>query len=158
MRRAVFSVLAVGVALSLAACSTTTKDMPVPVASESSASASSKPKNVPKFDAKGTPKENLPYFLSVMNAAFIANTDVDTPPEFMAQALVNAGFDSATMQISENTTALGLQPDAKYVSVIFQGQCLVGTWGASMNTPTAVVLPVLPDGGCLLGGTVHKFN
>ena len=159
MRRAFLPALALGAALALTACSGGA--MPVPVTEESgstSASAPAKPRNVPKFDATGTPKENLPYFLSIMNTAYVESTDANTTAEEMAAYLVNAGFDPSSMQISENATALGLVPDAKYVAVIFQGECLVGTWGASMMTPTATVLPVLPQGGCLLGGTVRKYQ
>lgn len=156
MRRALLPVIAVGAALALAAC---TGAMPVPDSAESSsASASAKPRNKPKFIADGTPKENLPYFLSIMNTAYESSTDANTVPEEMAAYLVNAGFDAASMQISENATALGLVPDAKYVATIFKGECMVGTWGSSMMAPTAFVLPVLPQGGCLLGGTARSYQ
>jgi hypothetical protein len=157
MRRALLPVIAVGAALALAACSGA--GMPVPESTGSSSpSVSAKPLNKPKFDADGTPKENLPYFLSVMNTAYANSTGADTVSEEMAAYLVNAGFDAASMQISENTTALGLVPDAKYVATIFKGECMVGTWGSSMAAPTAIVLAVLPQGGCLLGGTVRSYQ
>jgi hypothetical protein len=157
MRRALLPVIAVGVAISLAACSSS--DMPVPASSDSaSSSASEKPRNKPKLIADGTPKENLPYFLSIMNTAYESSGDANTTSEDMAAYLINAGFDAASMQISENATALGLVPDAKYVATIFQGECMVGTWGSSMMTPTAMVLPVLPQGGCLLGGTARPYQ
>lgn len=157
MRRALLPVIAVGAALVLAACSST--GMPVPEPTGSSApSVSAKPPNKPKLVADGTPKENLPYFLSVLNTAYSSSTGPDTVSEEMAAYLVNAGFDAASMQISENSTALGLVPDAKYVATIFKGECMVGTWGSSMTAPTAIVLPVLPQGGCLLGGTVRSYQ
>jgi len=161
LRRVLVSALAVGVALTVSSCSFA--PMPVPSHSSSgspsaSASAAAKLRNAPKFIADGTPKENLPYFLFIMNTAYQNSTDADTAAEEMAAYLVNAGFDAGTMQISENATALGLNPDAKYVSVEFGGECLVGTWGSSLTSPTAIVLPVLPQGGCLLGGTVHSYQ
>lgn len=159
MRRALLPVIAVGVAISLAACSSA--QMPVPGSSDpmsASASASEKPRNKPKLIADGTPKENLPYFLSIMNTAYESSGDANTTSEDMAAYLINAGFDASSMQISENSTALGLVPDAKYVATIFQGECMVGTWGSSMMAPTAVVLPVLPQGGCLLGGTARPYR
>ena len=74
MRRALLPVFAAGVALTLAAC--TSAEMPVPSSGESgSASASAKPRNKPKMVVDGTPKENLPYFLSVMNTAYESSTD-----------------------------------------------------------------------------------
>ena len=157
MRRALLPVIAVGAALALAACSGAS--MTVPESTESSSpSFSAKPRNKLKLVADGTPKENLPYFLSVMNTAYANSTGADTVSEEMAAYLVNAGFDAASMQISENSTALGLVPDAKYVATIFKGECMVGTWGSSMAAPTVVVLPVLPQGGCLLGGTVRSYQ
>ena len=93
-----------------------------------------------------------------MNKAYENSTDANTTSEEMAAYLVNAGFDAGSMQISENATALGLNPDAKYVAVVFNGECLVGTWGSALTAPTATVLPVLPQGGCLLGGTVHSYQ
>ena len=161
MRRVVVSAFAVGVALTLSSCSLGL--MPVPsgdasVSPTASGSAVAKSRNAPKLIPNGTPKENLPYFLSIMNTAYQNSTDADTTSEEMAAYLVNAGFDAGTMQISENATALGLNPDAKYVSVEFGGECLVGTWGSSLTSPTAIVLPLLPQGGCLLGGTVHSYQ
>jgi len=155
------SALAVGVALTVSSCSFA--PMPVPSNGSSgspSASASSvaKPRNAPKLIADGTPKENLPYFLFILNTAYQNSTDANTTSEEMAAYLANAGFDTSTIQISENATALGLNPDSKFVSVIFNGECLVGTWGSSMSTPTATVLPVLPQGGCLLGGTIRSYQ
>jgi hypothetical protein len=96
--------------------------------------------------------------LYILNAAYESNSGPDTTSEAMASAVASAGFDAGTIQISDNSTALGLNPDAKYVSVIFNGECLVGTWGSSVTAPTAVVLPVLPQGGCLLGGTIHSYR
>jgi len=155
------SALAVGVALTVSSCSFA--PMPVPSNGSSgspSASASSvaKPRNAPKLIADGTPKENLPYFLFILNTAYQNSTDANTTSEEMAAYLANAGFDTSTIQISENATALGLNPDSKFVSVIFNGECLVGTWGSSMTTPTATVLPLLPQGGCLLGGTIRSYQ
>ena len=155
------SALAVGVALTVSSCSFA--PMPVPSNGSSgspSASASSvaKPRNAPKLIADGTPKENLPYFLFILNTAYQNSTDANTTSEEMAAYLANAGFDTSTIQISENATALGLNPDSKFVSVIFNGECLVGTWGSSMTTPTVTVLPVLPQGGCLLGGTIRSYQ
>ena len=153
--------MAVGVALAVNSCSL----MPMPVPSNTSsgspsasASVAAKPRNTPKLVADGTPKENLPYFLYVLNTAYQNSTDADTVSEEMAAYLANAGFDASTIQISENATALGLNPDSKYVSVEFNGECLVGTWGSSMSTPTATVLPLLPQGGCLLGGTIRSYQ
>ena len=161
MRRVLVSAFAVGVALTLSSCSLGGMPVPsdgAPGSPSASASAMAKPRNAPKLIPDGTPKENLPYFLSIMNTAYQNSTDADTTSEEMAAYLVNAGFDAGTMQISENATALGLNPDAKYVAVEFNGECLVGTWGSSMSTPTAILLPVLPQGGCLLGGTVHSYQ
>ena len=155
------SALAVGVALTVSSCSFA--PMPVPSNGSSgsptaSASSVAKPRNAPKLIADGTPKENLPYFLFILNTAYQNSTDANTTSEEMAAYLANAGFDTSTIQISENATALGLNPDSKFVSVIFNGECLVGTWGSSMSTPTATVLPVLPQGGCLLGGTIRSYQ
>jgi len=155
------SALAVGVALTVSSCSFA--PMPVPSNGSSgsptaSASSVAKPRNAPKLIADGTPKENLPYFLFILNTAYQNSTDANTTSEEMAAYLANAGFDTSTIQISENATALGLNPDSKFVSVIFNGECLVGTWGSSMSMPTATVLPVLPQGGCLLGGTIRSYQ
>jgi len=155
------SALAVGVALTVSSCSFA--PMPVPSNGSSgsptaSASSVAKPRNAPKLIADGTPKENLPYFLFILNTAYQNSTDANTTSEEMAAYLANSGFDTSTIQISENATALGLNPDSKFVSVIFNGECLVGTWGSSMSTPTATVLPVLPQGGCLLGGTIRSYQ
>ena len=161
MRRLLVASIAVGVALCVSSCSI--GSMPVP-SSDSSGSGSASPssgphgRNVPKLIPTAKPKANLPYFLYILNAAYESNSGPDTTSEAMASAVASAGFDAGTIQISDNSTALGLNPDAKYVSVIFNGECLVGTWGSSVTSPTAVVLPLLPQGGCLLGGTIHSYR
>ena len=118
MRRVLVAAIAVGVALAVSSCSIGQMPVPSDGASGSaspSASALAKPRNAPKLNPQGTPKENLPYFLSIMNTAYQNSTDADTTSEEMAAYLVNAGFDAATMQISENATALGLNPDEAFI-------------------------------------------
>jgi len=161
MRRLLVATIAVGVALCLSSCGFAR--MPVPSADPSasgsaSPSAGTQARNVPKLNPTAKPKANLPYFLYILNGAYDANSGPDTPSEVMAAAVASAGFDASTIQISDNSTALGLNPDAKYVSVIFNGECLVGTWGSSVTSPTATALPVLPQGGCLIGGTIHSYQ
>ncbi|QLD13136.1 hypothetical protein HW566_00515 [Microbacterium oleivorans] len=68
-------------------------------------------------------------------------------------ALVAAGFDKGAMQVTADRTSVGDPVDSLQFSVSWQGECLVGQVGPSTPAPTALVLPELDSGGCLVGDT-----
>ncbi|RAZ35152.1 hypothetical protein DO944_03420 [Microbacterium sp. SMR1] len=68
-------------------------------------------------------------------------------------ALVAAGFDKSTMQVTADRTSVDDPVDSLQFSVLWAGECLVGQVGPSTPAPTATVLPELPSGGCLIGRT-----
>ncbi|OYC96189.1 hypothetical protein CI089_10920 [Microbacterium sp. Yaish 1] len=68
-------------------------------------------------------------------------------------ALVAAGFDKSAMQVTADRTSVDDPVDSLQFSVLWAGECLVGQVGPSTPAPTAMVLPELPSGGCLIGQT-----
>lgn len=100
---------------------------------------------------EGTADDNLPLFTSVMQ-------QVAAGPESVAgrayvDALVAAGFDKSAMQVTADRTSVDNPVDSLQFSVQWGAECLVGQVGPSTPAPTAVVLPELPSGGCLVGQT-----
>ena len=139
------AVLVAALALTLAGCAEQpTVPMPLPTTSPSaSASASGQPDSSalgqkPLFDAT--------------NAATIAAADGGNPGgRAFIDALVNAGFDRAAMQVTPDTTAISLDADNVQFSILIDGDCLIGQSGNVGYNST--VLPVLSTGACLVGNT-----
>ncbi len=135
--------LIVVLALALAGCSEQpTVPMPLPSASPS-ASASA----VPDDSAAGQ-KE---LFDSTNTATFTATGGVNPGGRAFIDALVAAGFDRTTMQVTPDKTAISLDADNVQFSVIVKGECLVGQFG-NVGYQSAI-LPLLSTGACLVGNT-----
>lgn len=145
------AVLAIG-AFALAGCSSS----PGPVASSATAavSASTTPSPAPAAPAlvpDGTAAENLPYFTEIMNAVWASDQSVQG--RAFIDALVAAGFPRADMEVTNDRTTVDNPADSIQFSVRWDGECLVGQVGPSTPEPTAVVLPEVPGGTCLIGQT-----
>jgi hypothetical protein len=117
--------------------------LPLP---SSSATAPAGPPELVQF---GTAADNLPYFDEV-NQASIAAKGAATG-RVMIDGLERAGFDKATMQVTPDKTAIGLDADSVQFSAIWARECLVGQVDGSKYY--SVVLPLLGDGTCLVGKT-----
>ena len=105
----------------------------------------------PTIQPDGTAADNLPVFTDVMLA--VHDTDDRHHGRAYIDALVDAGFDRDAMQVTRDTTTVGNPADAIQFSIEWGAECLIGQVGPSTPTPTAVVLPALPSGGCLIGQT-----
>jgi hypothetical protein len=81
----------------------------------------------------------------------LASNPKPTGREFIDN-LVKAGFDKANMEVTPDKTAIGLTADAIEFSVKFGKECLVGQKGEEFGF-TAVVVPVIETGTCLVGKT-----
>lgn len=158
MRRAAISrvlVSASGVLLvagSLAGCvggvpapATTT-----PVYSPTS-TASTAPQTKPELVPGGTAEQNLPFFDQVNKATLAANPSAKGR-DFI-DALVAAGFDKSAMQLTVDTTTIGLAANSIQFSVKLGDTCLIGQNGADAGGYNSMTTPVLATGGCLIGQT-----
>jgi len=140
-------------ALALASCSMTPS--PAPSSSTTrpatpSASASLAPTG-PAFDADGTAADNLPLFTAVMTEVWASEARVQG--RAYIDALVAAGFPRAGMEVTNDQTSVGTPADAIQFAVAWAGECLIGQVGPSTPEPTALVMPALPEGDCLIGVT-----
>lgn len=68
-------------------------------------------------------------------------------------ALTEAGFDKERMEVTRDRSTVGNPAESLQFSVEIGDECLVGQVGPSTQRPVAVVLPTLPEGGCLVGET-----
>lgn len=99
----------------------------------------------------GAAADNLPLFAAVMRS--VASSPEAVAGRAYIDALAAAGFDKGAMQVTADRTSVGDPVDSLQFSVLWQGECLVGQVGPSTTTPTALVLPELDSGGCLVGLT-----
>jgi hypothetical protein len=99
----------------------------------------------------GTAQENLPYFDQVNKATLAAKPDA-TGRDFI-DALVAAGFPRADMQLTVDTTTIGLKANSIQFSVKLGDTCLIGQNGADAGGYNSMVTPVLATGACLVGQT-----
>lgn len=100
---------------------------------------------------ESTASDNLPLFTEVVNQ--VAASPDSVAGRAYVDALVAAGFDKSTMQVTADRTSVDDPVDSLQFSVLWAGECLVGQVGPSTPAPTAMVVPELPSGGCLIGNT-----
>lgn len=99
----------------------------------------------------GTAQQNLPYFDQVNRATLAAKPDAQGR-DFI-DALVAAGFNKADMQLTVDTTTIGLKANSIQFSVKLGDTCLIGQNGADAGGYNSMVTPVLSTGSCLIGQT-----
>ncbi|MGO4594044.1 hypothetical protein AB4Z18_09505 [Leifsonia sp. 2TAF2] len=99
----------------------------------------------------GTAQENLPFFDKVNQATLAANPNAQGR-DFI-DALVAAGFTKADMQVTVDTTTIGLKANSIQFSVRMGDTCLIGQNGADAGGYSSLVAPVLSTGACLIGDT-----
>lgn len=149
--RTAASVLVVLVGAAVLAGCTATEPSPsptsTPVVTETAAPAPTVPVLVPE----GTADDNLPVFTQVV--ASVWNGPDQVSGRAYIDALTATGFDKAAMQVTADESTVGNPAESIQFSVRWGEDCLVGQVGPATGAPVTVVLPGLPDGGCLLGQT-----
>ncbi len=105
----------------------------------------------PVFVPDGTAEDNLPLFASVVSAVWA--TPAQAQGRAYVDALAAAGFDKATMQVTNDQSTVGNPAESIQFSVQWEDSCLMGQVGPATGEPVAVVMPALPTGGCLIGKT-----
>lgn len=144
--------LAPAVAVSLAACAPESAPLPSgPATTSVSPSASPSASPTPTGPPEGSAEALLPEFTSVMNRVWNESKSVEGRDYI--DALVAAGFSKDAMQVTFDETSVSLPADSIQFSVREGDDCLVGQVGPSVATPTALVMPGLPEGACLMGET-----
>ncbi|MCU1544939.1 MAG: hypothetical protein JWP30_39 [Homoserinimonas sp.] len=140
--------LTVGVALALAGC-TGMGEAPDPKPSQVATKPSQTPTAAPDpvLQPAGTASDNLAYFDFVNEALIQANADPDG--RAIIDNLTSAGFDKATMQVTQDTTPNGHDVDSVQFAVAINGECLIGQWGKDGYFSSTS--PILGTGGCLIG-------
>ncbi|WP_258318026.1 DUF6993 domain-containing protein [Microbacterium sp. SGAir0570] len=149
-RSVVGTVGAVVVAASLTGCSMLFPEEP-PVAPAAPTAEPTATAGPAPLSPESTAADNLPLFTQVMNQ--VAESSDSVAGRAYIDALVAVGFDKSVMQVTADRTSVDDPVDSLQFSVLWAGECLVGQVGPSTPAPTAMVLPELPSGGCLIGQT-----
>ena len=97
----------------------------------------------------GTALQNIGYFAAVGHE--LLDSAPDSPGRAIIDHLVAAGFDKAGMELTPDTTAVGLDADNVQFSVRMNGSCLIGQAGNVGFHSLAA--PMLATGTCLVGKT-----
>jgi len=105
----------------------------------------------PALVPDGTAEDNLPLFRQVIETVAAEHDGFEG--RVYIDALVAAGFDKSAMEVTRDRTTVDDPADSIQFSVLWHQECLVGQVGPSTPAPTAVILPELPSGGCLVGDT-----
>ncbi|GAB3577360.1 hypothetical protein GCM10027406_11610 [Leifsonia lichenia] len=113
--------------------------------------SSATPPAEPALVPGGTAEQNLPFFDKVNRATLAANPSAKGR-DFI-DALVAAGFDKSTMQLTVDTTTIGLAANSIQFSIKLGDTCLIGQNGADAGGYNSMTTPVLGNGGCLIGQT-----
>jgi hypothetical protein len=100
---------------------------------------------------EGTAADNLPLFTAV--TASVWGSSERGAGRAYIDALAAAGFDKSTMQVTADQSTVGNPAESIQFSVLWNDECLVGQVGPATGEPYTIVVPVLPEGGCLVGQT-----
>ncbi|TPW74906.1 hypothetical protein FJ657_13420 [Schumannella soli] len=112
-------------------------------------SASSSASAAPKLDPTGDADDNKAYFDAVNTKLVAAGGDLGG--RTFIDTLVKAGFDKAAMEVTSDTTAVGLKADNIQFSVKLGTTCLIGQYGnIGYHSTTAAAMDT---GKCLIGNT-----
>jgi hypothetical protein len=122
-----------------------------PVTSTPTPTATATTPAVIVFHPGGTAQQNLPFFDKVNRATLAAKPDA-LGRDFI-DGLVAAGFTKTDMQVTADTTTIGLKANSIQFSVRMGSQCLIGQNGADAGGYHSQVVPVLATGACLIGQT-----
>jgi hypothetical protein len=158
-RRSYGGVVVAGIALAVTAIATAgcAPSTPTPTPSSTTTSAvtpspTASAPSVPVLIPDGTAAENLPLFSAV--TARVWKGAHRGEGRAYIDALVQAGFDKADMQVTRDTSTVGNPAESIQFSVLWdKTECLVGQVGPATGNPVTTVLPALGDGKCLLGDT-----
>ncbi|MFB9748669.1 DUF6993 domain-containing protein [Leifsonia shinshuensis] len=148
---------AVAGALLLSACTGVGEASPSATAPHTTASGTPAPSPKPTASAPpalvpgGTAEQNLAFFDAV-NRATIAAKPGAQGRDFI-DGLVAAGFTKADMQVTPDTTSIGLKAASIQFSVKFGDSCVIGQYGPDGSGYTSLTSPALATGGCLIGRT-----
>jgi hypothetical protein len=135
----------------LAGCSSEPAPAASPSVQPTPTTTSSATPSGPELVPDGSAEDNLPLFTLVMERVW--DTDAKTKGRAYVDALTAAGFDRAQMEVTRDKSTVGNPAESIQFSVLWNDECIVGQVGPSTKRPTAVVLPELPEGGCLVGDT-----
>ncbi len=138
----------IAASLLLAGCLPDTDDVVEPDPAQS-AQPSASPNAAIELVPDGDATANKPYFDQVVEEA-VAPSGRQGGREII-DALVEAGFDKAQMEVTPDRTSVDLEADTIEFSVRIGRECLVGQSGKG-NTRTRL-LPMLGTGKCLVGKT-----
>jgi len=104
------------------------------------------------LDPKGTAKKNLGFFDFVNNRTLAGNSNPSA--QQFVDGLAAAGFPKSQMQMTADKTTVNLTPGSVQFSVLINGGCLIGQFGADIGGYHSTVAPALSTGKCLIGDTV----
>ncbi|RWZ61188.1 hypothetical protein ELQ92_09170 [Labedella populi] len=144
---AVRVLVGLAITVSLAGCTQAPTDDPTSAAPEPTRTA---PAPAVTLLPDASAEENKPFFDQV-NAATAENPDAGGR-DFI-DALVAAGFDKATMEVTKDATTLGARAESIQFSVRWSDGCLIGQFGPAVDGYHSTVQPVLGGDRCLIGET-----
>lgn len=110
----------------------------------------------PEYVPDGTPEYNAVYLAYIVAQAQAKNPD--PPAKDVAQAVAASELARAGIQYTSSSTAVGLNADSVYIAVPWGDKCMIAQYGPVMTGVHTAVLPVLKQGGCLIGPTVQTLR
>jgi hypothetical protein len=144
--------MAVTAALLIFSACGPTPDPPAEPSAEATPSANSTAPAAPALVPDGTAEENLPLFSSVAEAVWA--TQQRGSGRAYIDALIAAGFDRASMQVTQDQSTVGNAAESLQFSVRWgEEECLIGQVGPSTGQVVTAVMPQLAEGRCLVGTT-----
>ncbi|QJU55927.1 hypothetical protein HL652_04525 [Herbiconiux sp. SALV-R1] len=120
-----------------------------PSSAGSAPATSAPPTKTAALNPGGSAADNQPFFDQVNRALIAANPEAGGVE--ITSNLRDNGFDITAMQVTVDTTTVGVEADSIQFSVKWGDDCLIGQYGHGEYT--SMVAPALGTGTCLIGQT-----
>jgi hypothetical protein len=134
--------------LTLTGCVEAAVPTPTPTATPSGSSTPAPPPE-PEIDLDGSADDNLEFF-DIVNTELIDDGGRLDGRAFIDN-LVAAGYPKADMEVTPDSTAIGIAADNIQFAIRLNGTCLIGQYGnVGYNSTTG---ELLSTGRCLVGAT-----
>lgn len=146
-RRSLAWAVAVASVALLAGCATPSPEPSRTVTAPPSQEPNPTPTPAPTPTLDGTAAENQEFF-DTINRELIASGVTLDGAAFIGN-LESHGYDRAVMEVTPDTTAIGIGADNIVFSIRFADSCLLGQWGNIGYT--SIVTDIPATGRCIIG-------
>jgi len=142
----------IALSATLAGCTAGGSPSPTPTSPPTSSPTSTPTAPVPTAVTPETPVVEARQVFDAVNGRTLSANPRALGPDFIA-GLEAAGFPRAQLEVTSDTTSVGLEPGSIQFAARWGDTCFIGQNGSGSDGYRSESVPVLATGKCLIGST-----